>query len=243
MTFALSAAFAIGLASIHVLAGKLRFLAVAPRSRWLSGASGVSVAYIFVHILPELAESQAVVGKAAAGVRYIEHHVYLIALGGMITFYGLERLAMTSRAGQSEGPHSGATSPGVFWVHAVSFALYNGLIGYLLLHREERGILSLTTFFVAMATHFFVNDFGLRQHHKHRYEARGRWILAASVVAGCILGAAGEIRGVALAAFFAFLAGGVVLNVLKEELPEERESTFWAFALGALIYAGILLAM
>jgi hypothetical protein len=33
----------------------------------------------------------------------------------------------------------------------------------------------------------------------------------------------------------------VVMNVLKEELPEERESSFWAFALGAAAYAGVLL--
>lgn len=47
----------------------------------------------------------------------------------------------------------------------------------------------------------------------------------------------------ALAAITAFLAGGIVLNVLKEELPEERESRFWAFALGATSYATILLAL
>lgn len=39
----------------------------------------------------------------------------------------------------------------------------------------------------------------------------------------------------------AFLAGGVVLNVLKEELPEERESSFGAFAVGATLYAAIVL--
>jgi hypothetical protein len=33
------------------------------------------------------------------------------------------------------------------------------------------------------------------------------------------------------------------MNVLKEELPEERKSRFWAFALGAVLYAGILLML
>ena len=41
----------------------------------------------------------------------------------------------------------------------------------------------------------------------------------------------------------AFLAGGVVMNVLKEELPEERESRFWAFALGTALYTMLLLAL
>ena len=39
----------------------------------------------------------------------------------------------------------------------------------------------------------------------------------------------------------AFLTGCIVLNVLKEELPEERESNLWAFATGAAVYAVVLL--
>ena len=39
---------------------------------------------------------------------------------------------------------------------------------------------------------------------------------------------------------FAFLAGGVVLNVLKEELPEDRQSRFLPFLLGAGGYALLL---
>lgn len=41
----------------------------------------------------------------------------------------------------------------------------------------------------------------------------------------------------------AFLGGGVIVNVLKEELPEERESRFSAFGLAGLAYAALLLAV
>ena len=46
------------LAVVHLFAAHLRFLRGVPRSRWLSIAGGVSVAYVFVHLLPELAESR-----------------------------------------------------------------------------------------------------------------------------------------------------------------------------------------
>ena len=46
----------------------------------------------------------------------------------------------------------------------------------------------------------------------------------------------------AVSALFAFLAGGTILNVLKEELPERRHGHFSAFVLGAGIYAAVLLA-
>ena len=58
-TLALTALIAIGLALTHLFSGKLRFAPI-PRSGWHSAASGFSVAYVFVHILPELNHHQAV---------------------------------------------------------------------------------------------------------------------------------------------------------------------------------------
>ncbi|MGG6265580.1 hypothetical protein ACQ4M3_06190 [Leptolyngbya sp. AN03gr2] len=49
-----------------------------------------------------------------------------------------------------------------------------------------------------------------------------------TVIVGWVIGSATTIHLAAIAVLFAFLAGGVVLNVLKEELPEGRESRFWA---------------
>jgi hypothetical protein len=239
-----SGLFAIALALIHLFAGKLRFLEATPRNIWLSFASGVSVAYVFVHILPELGQAQeTVTGLVNETLSFLEHHVYLVALLGLAVFYGLERVALGSRQRNQKAGKGDVTEEGVFWLHVASFALYNALIGYLLLHREEPGILSLFFFFFAMALHFVVNDFGLRENHKHAYHKFGRWVLAAAVIFGWVIGVGSELSKAAIALLFAFLAGGVILNVLKEELPEERQSRFWAFALGAGIYTVLLLAL
>ena len=230
---------AAGLALVHVGAGKLRFLSTVPRSRWLSFASGISVAYVFVHLLPELAEGQEALAEAGiAGGLVEEGHAWLMALVGLGVFYGLERAAKASREQSEREGGADETEPGVFWLHTVSFALYNVLVGYLL-GRGEVGA-GLGTFWIAMALHFFVNDYGLRQDHKARYTRLGRWVLAAAVVGGAALGLAVEVHEAVLAALVAFLGGGVVLNVLKEELPEERESRFVPFALGAAAYAALL---
>jgi len=125
----------------------------------------------------------------------------------------------------------------------VGKAVYNALIGYLFLHRLAAGLEDLLLFFVTMALHFVVNDHGLREHHKDAYLRKGRWVLAAAVVLGWVVGLLTEIPEVAIAVLTAFLAGGVIMNVLKEELPEERESRFWAFALGAAFHSVILLAL
>lgn len=238
----LAALLAVGLAFVHIFAGKLRFLDTIPRSRWLSMAGGVSVAYVFVHLLPELNERQHAFEHSTNGIlAYFEDHVYLVALFGLAAFYGLERAANLSRRSNRKAGKKDTTSWDVFWIHIISFSLYNALIGYLLVHRQEPEFVSLLLFSFAMALHFIVNDHGLRENHKHDYDRIGRWILAIAIILGYCVGQATEIQEMAVSALFAFVGGGVILNVLKEELPEERESRFWAFVLGAFGYAVILL--
>jgi hypothetical protein len=243
--FELSLIVAIVLALVHIFAGKLRFLSVTPRSIWLSAGSGVSVAYVFVHILPELGEAQEIVRGVVGGWLAVwEHHVYLVALLGLAVFYGLERLAIASRQQNRQEGKGDVTTTGVFWLQIVFYGVYNLLIGYLLLNRDEADAIGMLEFAVAMALHFAVNDYGLREHHKYIYNGIGRWVLATAVIVGWALGSGGiGVNRAAIAVMFAFLSGGIILNVLKEELPAERESRFWAFALGAGVYTILLLAL
>lgn len=239
-----------GLAAVHVLVGKLRFIRELPRSRYLSLAGGVSVAYVFVHLLPEITERQAAMaGEAEPANTFLgaasEQTLFLVALLGFALFYGLERLAAQSRreAGRQEvalGTET-RTSILVFWLHIASFAVYNALIGYFLLHREQTGAVSLLLYFTAMALHFIVNDHGLREHHRDAYNHFGRWILASGVLVGALIGVLAGVPETVLSLLLGFLAGGIILNVIKEELPEERESSFWAFAIGLTSYTVILL--
>ncbi|MGB3294127.1 MAG: hypothetical protein WBB01_14160 [Phormidesmis sp.] len=229
------------LAFVHIFACKVKVLNRTPRSRWLSLGSGASVAYVFVHVLPDLSIAQEEFQGQLQILTVLEHHVYLLALVGMLAFYGLERAAKVSRQQSLEEGGGDETQPGVFWLHMVSFSLYNALIGYLLVHREEPGLWSLIVYTTAMALHFLVNDYSLSEDHKHAYQHRGRWVLSAAVILGWVVGTHSEISEAATATFFAFLAGGIILNVLKEELPQARESRFWTFAFGALGYSGLLL--
>lgn len=233
-------AFAIGLAIVHLIAGKLRFLDVVPRSRWLSMAGGVSVAYVFVHLLPEIGAAATTIDRSGTALSSVESHVYLVVLAGFVSFYGLERFVRTAIPDDDSGERA---VDEVFWIHTGSFAAYNALVGYLLVHREEPGAVSLTLFFVAMALHFLVNDFGLHLHHGRTYHRYGRWILASAVFLGLAIGYVTRVSEILLALLFAFLAGGIILNVIKEELPSERRSRFRAFAVGVTGYTVLLLAM
>lgn len=238
---ATAGAAAVALGAVHLFAARIRFLDVVPRSRWLSFAGGVSVAYVFVHLLPELAEAQRTVEETGAPA-FLEQHAYLLSLVGLAVFYGVERAAAVSRRDRRRAGESDETSATVFWLGILSFAVYNALIGYLLRERLAIGVVEFLFYAVAMGLHFAVNDYGLRAHHGTAYRRLGRWLLAASLLVGWGASAVGELSPVTLAVTLAILSGGVVVNVLKEELPEDRKSRFYAFAVGAAAYSAVLLA-
>lgn len=228
---------ALVLASIHLMAGNLTLLNKIPRSKWLSFGSGVSVAYIFIHVLPELEEWQLLFDDNGG---FLNHHLYLLSLAGLAGFYGLERAAKMSRESERR---DGKEKPvkGIFYIHLISFAIYNGLIGYLLVHRDTFEVKELVFYVFAMSFHFLINDFSLSDHYPTRYSKYGRFILAGTALAGWGIGMLTEITQYRVAIIFGLISGGVILNVLKEELPEERKSNYLAFIGGALFFAGLLL--
>jgi hypothetical protein len=230
--------FVIGvtLTLIHLFSYRLNFISDSPRSKWLSIAGGASVSYIFIHLMPELAEGQQELNKISSPLLdYFTHHIYLLSLLGLCLFYGLEYYIKTQKSDKDID-----NSRLDFWLHISSFSIYNFLIGYLLLNREGQGIISLTFFSVAMGFHFLVNDYGLSRHHKHIYKNKGRWILSFSILLGWGIGMVTQITKGFTFSILAFLAGGIILNVLKEELPEERKSNYWAFLSGAFIFTLVL---
>lgn len=238
----LSFLFIIGFMVIHLYSRKMVFLKETPRSRFLSVAGGIAVAYVFLHLLPELSDYQEELqGRLRSSLHFLEHHIYIVAMLGLAIFYGLEQLAKSSKKHNQERSGMNKASAGVFWIHIGSFALYNAIIGYLLLKGEYQSRWGMVFYFIAMGVHFITNDKSLRAAHKEDYDRYGRWLLVVSIFAGWLVGALFEVNDLLISVLSAFLAGGVVLNVMKEELPEERESSFPAFFAGMTGYAMLLL--
>ena len=104
-------------------------------------------------------------------------------------------------------------------------------------------MMPLVLFFVAMVLKFVVNDNGLHRLPKEGYDQKGRWILAAAVFVGWGISTFSKLPETVPAFLQAFLAGGVLLNVLKEELPKAGKSNYRAFAIGGLTYAVLLIIL
>ncbi|HEV2612604.1 MAG TPA: hypothetical protein VGU61_20240 [Noviherbaspirillum sp.] len=229
---------------LHIFADKFKFLEGIPRSRWLSIAGGVSIAYVFLHLLPEVTAADRTIKEASGSLlQWIDHHGFLVALVGVTVFYGLERAVRRSKYGDDWEGSEKKASRKVFWLHLASFSFYNVVVGYLMIHHNTMGPLSFGFFTVAMALHFVVVDFGMRDDFKEDYGRIGRWVISLSLALGWLLGYSHALSEHIVSIFIAFLGGGIVLNAIKEELPDERQSDFLAFVGGVGGYAALLLAL
>lgn len=232
------------LLALHGWGGRLVFLRYIPRSPALSVAGGVATAYVFGHILPELRRlSETIRQSLGEHLPFLDHHSYLVAMLGFILFYGIEKAAVFSRDRQRQvgGGEEVEPEQTVFWLHTISFAVYNALIGYLLLHLEEQTTVNMYLFTIAIGLHLLVNDFSLCNHYRKRYERVGRWVLIAGLLVGVAVSLLLDLPERFISPIYAFLAGGIILNSIKEEIPEQNRSRFWAFAAGAIGYMLILI--
>jgi hypothetical protein len=231
------------LAIVHLTVRRLHFIEYVPRSRYLSFAGGISVAYVFLHLFPELDKHQAIVKSefSTGFLSFISQHVYIAALLGLIIFYGMEKLVVKAKKTNKKNEVESSSRIDIFWPHVALFFFYNALIGYLLAHNETQdGWLSVLMFMIVMVPHLLVIDFSLRFHHEETYDKYGRWILAVAILIGTAVERFAMLPAEVFALLFAFLAGAITLNVLKEELPDERESSFGAFILGVAGYLILL---
>jgi len=232
-------ALTLGLVALHLAAPRIRTLPLIPERYTGSFAGGLAVAYVFLHLLPELAAGSEAAGEVLSDIveptPLLELAIFLVALAGFTTFYGLERLA------DRHDDKVDGRSAYVYWLHLGSFIIYNALITYTLILRVQTGLLFAILFTVAMGLHFLLTDRGLAEHYPRRFRSGGRILLAASLLAGWALAAvAAPASTVAVALLTALLAGFVLLNVFKEEIPSARSSSFIGFSAGLALYAVLL---
>lgn len=222
------------LLGVHLGSSRLPGLVSTPRSLWLSAAGGVSVAYVFLELLPEIARAQLRIVELGH-LGGLEEGLFLVALLGLVCFYSLERALQRHR---HENPASTVAERQIFWLHIGSFTVYNALIGYLLVCSRQ----ALIPYTLAMALHFVVTDYSLSVEHQEAYRRNGRWVVSGGIILGWLLGwGLGPAKELWIAILIAFLGGGIILNVLKEELPEEKQSRLLAFVSGVGAYALTLL--
>jgi hypothetical protein len=203
------------LALVHLYANKAKVLGWIWHGRFLSFAAGLSFAYVFVDLLPALEKGQPVLKQVfGEGIPYFDRHAYLIALLGLLFYYGIEKKTGEQRSGK-------------FWLTLSGYLLFNFFVGASLSDSANPDIQPVTLFTIAIGMHYFVRDHQARKQDSPLFMHRGRWWLVAALFLGYGVRTIMHIPDAVVAIAVSFLAGGVLLNVLHYELPEKKnQATF-----------------
>lgn len=206
---------------------------------FISFSGGVSVAYVFLDMLPNLVEYNKPIGEYLIENQWLtsftEMSIYIVALIGFLIYYGFDLFAERYQAAKHDNRV-------IYVLHLGMFCIYNILITYTMSLRALTGITYTVLFTFAMALHFILTDRKLCRMFPLRFNALGRVFLNVSLFAGWFASAVFDPVRVLFVAFMtAFLAGSILLNVFREELPKSDLASFRWFVLGAVLIAVISL--
>lgn len=220
-------------------------------AKFSSLVGGVSIAYVFFHLLPSLIHYQADISTAynlsATGAFQL---LFATILFGLIVFYFLEvamessRLTMTIKRINNQDMSDASFEEAhqrVFWAHMAPYAIYNIIVGILLADQSFESTATALIYLMVIGLHLFTNDWVLRHHFTQLYDKFGRGIITFTVLLGWTIGFAFQINHIFIALLEAFVAGGIILNAIKDELPECKGSNFPLFLMGTAAYSLFLI--
>lgn len=214
---------------IHLFANKSQILGWVWHGRFLSLAAGISFAYVFVDLLPSLEKGQPALKKAFDNIiPYLDLHAYVLALLGVLFYYGLHTQNMTVRN---------------FWLSISGYLLFNFFVGASLSDSSNPEIQPIALFTIALGMHYFIHDHNCRDDNPLLYQSKVRWLLAGVLVLGFVVGKLTHIPESIVAIVISFVSGGMILNSLRYELPKREKVGYVFFVIGSLLYTGIILVL
>ena len=227
----------IAIGSCHWLVALISHRPDKEQARWASAGGGAGLAYVFVHLLPELASGGSTISDAIGMERYLpsamtESLLFLVALVGVVIPYGL---SVISRQSPQKSGWTGTA-------RMATFGVVNYLYAYSLPSLFTTGISYGLLFTIAISAHVLLADRTMAQEHPMAFRRRLRWIGTAALVVGSLHAAAlHPVSDLTLAVATAFVGGGLLMGVFREELPTAKRSHLGWFGLGLVGMTTLLL--
>lgn len=223
----------------HVISFLLSHRLADNAKSFISFSGGVSIAYVFLEMLPGLVEYNKPIGEYLISNQWMtsftELMIYIVSLIGFLIYYGLDLFAERYQTTNHDNRIA-------YTLHLAMFCFYNMLITHTMSLRAVAGPTYTILFTFAMALHFVLMDRKFCRTFPIRFNHFGRFFLNLSLLMGWILSVIfNPISVLFVALMMAFLAGSILLNVFREELPNGNLASFKWFLSGSMLITFILL--
>lgn len=232
------------IASVHILCGRSNWWRFFEAHGWVSFSAGASVAYVFIHLSPEVAIFQHQMNGMPShhyNGQFFSQPLYLTALIGLCLPYLLDTIEL-NYAEQHPGIQR-KIHHSVFTIKNLQYVFYNIMIGYMIINRRGEGLLHMEFIILAIAVHFIVMNATFREDYKELFAKYTRWLAVLGLVIGTIIGILMDMPDNLLAYLFSFIGGIITYTALKEELPKTSHRAPFHFLAGVALYTLLILAI
>lgn len=235
MEFYGSLAATLALCAVHITVKHWHFLD-GPRSHvWLSIAAGTALAYVFTYLLPKLAVvQQEIVEFQGPFSGFLRQQAYLLALIGLVTLFAVDKTAARMP------PETRLELTRGLLLQIVIYGLYSVQLGYLLANFRQPDLATYVLAAAILAAHMMGMDHHIAHRHPIAFSWILRWVFAACCVAGWAIGAFSDGPNYAVLLSNAFVAGGIVVIAIREELRDQHATLLPFFAAVAFVSGGII---
>jgi hypothetical protein len=236
------------MSSVHLWGSRIAQLETVKSRGWVSFSAGASVAYVFVHVFPEIGIfQQQMLGHAGGhgqAVPFFNQPLYLAALAGLCLMFLLN--SIDSRFSEEDSmivsqQHKHYMK--LFWTRAVLYGLYNLMVAYIITRRHGEGYLNTLLIAVGLMFHFLVVNIRFSEMYIEFFQKYVRWLAVTGLFLGWIFGVAVKLSDGIISTTFAVIGGMVTYVALKSELSETENQAPYYFLAGVIVYSLIILAI
>lgn len=221
---------------------------------WLSIFSGISVSYVFLGLIPDIEKYRYDLNRTSSLDEVVSGRFYaLLILLGFTVFYCLEMFVKHSRKrktrAEDDDPLSApldillpcdTTTPLV--IHVAAFTIYGFAIAFLLPKKQLLfSVKNMFFYYAAMQAHYIIDDMALHEHFGKKYDKFGRIPLILGTITGWSFGFFMDVSPGVVAGVASGIAGGTIINCLKEELPADTKGSIPLFLLGTISYSLVVI--
>ena len=236
---------------VHLSSHKIYGFSKHYKKRILSFSGGVASAYVFLDLLPLIERANphihVILGNSPLITIFLEKAIFGVAFIGFLVFFVLEYLALKSRNYKAQQTTKSLektnASRNVFFLHIGLTAVVSLIICYSLRFEILTTGLGVAIYTIALSLHFFISDRSMEEHYGSLYVKYGRYLLAVMPIIGWALSVLFPERESEAYVLLAFIAGAVLFNVIKDEVPSLGTGKPLSFFAGALLYSGLILML
>jgi zinc transporter ZupT len=194
------------------------------RLKLLSFSGGVSLAYIFLELLPASYDA----------VPHLHRILFFLMLAGFCIFYLAEKHLYRHQSSKRESE--------LTKTHLYAFFLYHFFLGLVLAHMTSTTFLRGLLFFFPLLIHTMASTASLNEvHPRFKEHPFAKSLLANSSLLGVLFAIFFPLSPVTYYALLSFIIGVLLYVVIRDLLPEDEGGSPAYFVMGILLYSLLLL--